>query len=60
MGPEKLIVCPDRVTPTGTGPCSNQVTPLPVRSMTSLPSTAPMPVPPNVESLTELPTSAES
>ena len=60
MGPEKLIVFPDRVTPTGTAPCSDQVTPLPVSLMTLLPSTAPMPLPPNVASLTWVPISAES
>jgi hypothetical protein len=60
MGPEKLIVFPDRDTPTGTVPCSFQVTPLPVSLMTPLSSAAPIPLPPNVASLTGLPTSAVS
>src|SRR6266404_1230832 len=60
MGPEKLIVFPDRVTPTGTVPCSDQVTPLPSSLMTPLLSAAPMPLPPNVASLTGLPISAVS
>src|ERR1700721_3881156 len=46
--PELLIVPPDRDTPLGTVPCSDQVTLVPVRSITLVPLAAWRPEPPNV------------
>src|SRR5580698_5184255 len=54
------IVAPDRDTPLGTVPCSDQVTLVPDRLMTPLPSAAVRPEPPNVAGDTEPPVSAVS
>ena len=46
--PVLLIVAPDKDTPLGTVPCSDQVTLVPVSVMTLVPLVAVRPEPPNV------------
>ena len=58
--PELLIVAPDKDTPLGTVPCSDQVTLVPVRLMTLVPLVAVRPEPPNVAGDTAVALSAVS
>jgi hypothetical protein len=58
--PELLIVAPDKDTPLGTVPCSDQVTLVPDRLMTPLPSVAVRLEPPNVAGDTAVALSAVS
>src|ERR1700722_13877273 len=58
--PELLIVAPDKDTPLGTVPCSDQVTLVPVSVMTLVPLVAVRPEPPNVPGETAVALSAVS